>query len=139
MSTKPKPKSRVKVRIAKDPVPSQIVDQLVPALNKRSTKMPEPNLNEIDQLVVTVILNSPKWVLIDRKVIGTKGDEGEGDSSNRYIALRRRGFEVSARHVGQVRGASVKNFWARWPHPLPELVPVPEFVGEDAIGYGGMA
>src|SRR5690606_26893457 len=97
-----------KVRIAKEAVPPQIVDQLVPALNKRGTKTPEPNLNEIDQLVVTVILNAPKWVLIDRKVIRKAvdgaGDEGEGDSSNRYIALRRRGFAVSARHVGHVRG-----------------------------------
>lgn len=148
MSTKTKPIAKAKKAVTKaakkkttpgkridaDPPPMlgitvepQVVHELVPALNRRTTTAKEPALGDIDRLVFGIISRSPDWVLIDRNAF-----ESDGQSSRQYIALRRRGFEVAARHVGQV-----KNYWARWPHALPDLPLVPEYQGDDGVSYGG--
>lgn len=130
-----KKKSTPGKRIDEDPpkmlgitVPAQVVHDLVPALNRRTTTAKDPALANIDLLVFGIISRAPNWVLIDRNPF-----DSQGQSSSHYIALRRRGFEVAARHVGQI-----KNYWARWPHPVPDLPLVPEYEGDDGVSYGGV-
>lgn len=110
-------------------VAAVVVTELVPALNKRHTTPRQPNLSDLDSLVYGIIAVRPQWVLIDRNV-----NDSKGQSSARYIALRRRGFEVAARHVGPI-----KNYWARWTHDAPPLPSVPGFEGDDGFSYGGIA
>lgn len=73
-----------------------------------------PNLSEIERLVLLVLEADGDWVLIDRNRAGREYN----DSSARNIALRRRGFEVTSRHVNGVR-----NYWARWTHGQKGLEP----------------
>ena len=102
---------------------------LVPPLNGKMPRTAPDHLSDIDKIVVLTILQSlteDPWVLVDRNPF-----EKQGQSSKIYIALRRRGFDVVVRHVD-----GIKNYWAKWPHPLPAMPLLPVYKGDQDRMYG---
>jgi hypothetical protein len=100
--------------------------ELVPPLNGKEPRHKDPNLEDIDRIVVTAIMasqTSDPWVLVDRSAFLR-----HGQSSKVYIALRRRGFDVVVRHVD-----GVKNYWCCWPHELPTMPELPMYDDDDGM------
>jgi hypothetical protein len=102
--------------------------ELRPAINNHTAHHGAPALKPVEVAVHLCIDNAPAWVLVERVPYNPKVQ-----SSPLYIALRRRGFDVSYRS-----NRGVKNVWARWPHAAPHL-DIQEFGGElDEGSYGEM-
>lgn len=102
-------------------------NKLVPPLNGKVPTVKPDLLADLDRIAVRTIMAEGMWVLVDRNLF-----EKRGQSSKVYIALRRRGFEVVVRHVD-----GIKNYWARWPHPVPSMPELPKFKN-DAGMYGAL-
>lgn len=102
--------------------------RLVPPLNGKVPTYAPDKLSDIDRIVIHTVNAGGEWVLVDRNIF-----EKQGQSSSVYIALRRRGFEVVVRHVD-----GIKNYWARWPHPMPTMPEFPKFENDSGM-YGAMS
>jgi hypothetical protein len=105
-------------------VAKRIVPPVIPMGKKKGSAQGQhshgvhpPNLTDIERMAFHVLQAKGDWVLIDRN----RAARSYNDSSSMNNALRRRGFEVTSRHVQGVR-----NYWARWTHKTgaePPLVP----------------
>ena len=88
------------------------------SVNGHTVSHGPPALKPVEIAVHLCIANAPSWVLVERVPYNPRVQ-----SSPLYIALRRRGFDVSYRSA-----KGVKNVWARWPHGNVHL---------DIAEYGG--
>lgn len=99
----------------------RIVEPIIPMGNKEGSAQGQhshgvhpANLSDIEKMAFHVIQADGDWVLIDRN----RAARSYNDSSSMNNALRRRGFEVTSRHVQGVR-----NYWARWTWGKSEVEP----------------